>query len=58
MNNYFSLLTAMTGDNSKMPLVAICLVISIVLMAALIIIGKVSDSKDDSDDEDDEDTKE
>lgn len=51
MYDYFMFLTAMTGDDSKLPLIAVCLVASIVLIAALIIIGKVSNKEDDEDED-------
>lgn len=42
-----SLLMAATGDNSKPLLIAICLIVSVVLMVVLIITGKnIKDSED------------
>lgn len=46
MTKYLSYLTAMTGDTSKPLLIAICLIVSIVLMVVLIITGKNNDSDD------------
>jgi len=40
MTKYLSYITAMTGDTSKPLLIAICLIVSIVLMVVLIITGK------------------
>ena len=55
MNN-ISLLAA-TGDKSRPLLVAICLIISIVLMIVLIITGKTVNSREDEyDSEDGDDT--
>lgn len=53
MNN-ISLLAA-TGDKSRPLLVAICLIISIILMIVLVITGKVNDSKTAEDEDDNDD---
>ncbi len=45
---------AQTGDNSKPWLIAICMIVSIVMVVALFIIGQ----KDNSDDDDLEDIEE
>lgn len=51
MLNYMMHLTAMTGDDSKPFLVAICLIVSVILMAVLIIMGKKNKNADDESDD-------
>lgn len=53
MYNYLMLLTAMTGDNGRPLLIAICLIVSIVLTVVLIITGKTINKRDNDEDNDD-----
>ncbi|MCM1287051.1 MAG: hypothetical protein NC240_01985 [Clostridium sp.] len=48
----YALLTAATGDSNKPVLIAICLIVSIILMVVLFIMGKSAGSKNEEDDED------
>lgn len=48
----YTLLMPVTGDSSKPVLIAICLIVSIILMVVLFIMGKSAGSKNDEDDED------
>lgn len=54
MLEYMTFLTAMTGDSSKPLLVAVCLIVSIVLMVVLFMTGKSANSKDDETDKGDQ----
>ncbi|MDD6327235.1 MAG: hypothetical protein Q4D54_07805 [Eubacteriales bacterium] len=58
MTDYFAMLTVATGDDSKPIFVAICLIVSIVLLAVLLIVGKKSSfqSEDTPEDEVDDDS--
>lgn len=51
MRDFMMCLTAMTGDDSKPFLVAVCLIVSVILMAVLIIMGKKNQSTDDESDD-------
>ena len=44
-----------TGDSGKPLLVAICLIVSIVLMGVLIMVGKGGNGEDDESDEEEKD---
>lgn len=48
----YTFLMPVTGDSSKPVLIAICLIVSIILMVVLFIMGKSAGSKNDEDDED------
>lgn len=48
----YALLMPVTGDSNKPVLIAICLIVSIILMVVLFIMGKTSGGKNDEDDED------
>ncbi|GEM_PF-1326821 len=52
MDNYYTILTAMTGDDSKPLLVAVCLIVSIVLMVILVITGLAGKRSESSGEED------
>lgn len=52
MHNIMMSLTAMTGDDSKPFLVAVCLIVSVILMAVLIIMGKKNQNAEDESDDD------
>lgn len=54
MVHYAALLTAMTGDNSKPLLVAICLIVSVILMVVLIITGRNGKNDDKENDDPEE----
>ncbi len=56
MRDLYMMLVPPTGDTSKPGLFAVCLIVSIVLMAVLIITGRNSGSSDDSDEDFEEDT--
>ena len=58
MNMLLTGLSAMTGDNGKPLLVAICLIVSIVLMVVLVVIGKNSPHTEDEEDNGSEDGRE
>ncbi len=48
----YALLMPVTGDSNKPVLIAICLIVSIILMVVLLIMGKSVGNKNDDDDED------
>ena len=52
MFNNMMCLTAVTGDDSKPFLVADCLIVSVIVMAVLIILGKKNQNTDDESDDD------
>lgn len=63
MADYYAMLTVATGDDSKPIFVAICLIVSIVLLAVLLIVGKKTsfqseDAPEDEVDDDSEDMEE
>ncbi len=47
-----SMLPAATGDSGKPVLIAVCLIVSIVLMVALIVTGRYVNKKNEDEDED------
>lgn len=49
--NYFTMLMAATGDSSRPILIAVCLIVSIILMAVLVITGKSAGKHDEDDDD-------
>ncbi len=55
MNTFLANLVAMTGDNGKPLLVAICLIVSIVLVVVLIVLGKNSQYTEDEKESEQED---
>ncbi len=48
-----SLLMAATGDDGKPLLIAICLIVSVVLMVVMIVTGKSASNSEDTDVEED-----